>query len=50
MPHTVPACPQCGQENTYPDADQFICPDCGHEWPKAAAASQEDEADRKSVV
>ena len=29
MPHTVPACPQCGQENTYPDADQFICPDCG---------------------
>ena len=28
MPHTVPACPQCGQENTYPDGDQFIrdCP------------------------
>jgi len=50
MPHTVPACPQCGQENTYPDADQFICPDCGHEWPKAAAASQEDEAAGDGVV
>ena len=39
MPHTLPACPQCGQENTYPDGDNYICPDCAHEWPQAAAAS-----------
>ena len=44
MPHTVPACPQCGQENTYPDADQFICPDCGHEWPQSAALAEDDTA------
>jgi len=50
MPHTVPACPQCGQEITYPDGDQFICPDCGHEWPQAATASQEDEATGDGVV
>ena len=50
MPHTLPACPQCGQENTYPDGDQFICPDCGPEWPPAAAASQEDEATGDGVV
>lgn len=50
MPHTVPACPQCGQENTYPDADQFICPDCGHEWLQAAAASTEDKATSDGVV
>ena len=28
MPHTLPACPQCGQENTYPDGSNYICPDC----------------------
>ena len=50
MPHTVPACPQCGQENTYADADQFICPDCAHEWPQAAAASADDEATGDGVV
>ena len=42
MPHTVPACPQCGQENTYPDAENFICPDCAHEWPQVATADSDD--------
>ena len=41
MPHTLPACPQCGQENTYPDGDNYICPDCAHEWPQAGAAPGE---------
>lgn len=50
MPHTLPACPQCGQENTYPDADQFICPDCAHEWPQTAAAAADDEAGGDGVV
>ena len=50
MPHTVPACPQCGQENTYPDGDNYICPDCGHEWPQTAAAHAGDEAAGDGVV
>ncbi len=50
MPHTLPACPQCGQENTYPDGDQFICPDCVHEWPQVAAAGQDDGATGDGVV
>ncbi|MEN1956682.1 zinc ribbon domain-containing protein YjdM [Luteimonas sp. MJ204] len=29
---SIPACPQCGLENTYPDGALYICPDCGHEW------------------
>lgn len=41
----IPACPQCGMENTYPDGDDYICPDCGYEWPLAAAASTEDDDD-----
>jgi protein PhnA len=32
----IPACPICGMENTYPDGDNYICPDCGHEWPQIA--------------
>lgn len=28
----IPLCPLCSLENTYPDGDIFICPDCSHEW------------------
>lgn len=31
-------------ENTYPDGDNLVCADCGHEWSPAAAAAP-DEAD-----
>jgi len=29
---TIPACPQCAQDNTYADGALWICPDCGFEW------------------
>jgi protein PhnA len=38
----IPVCPQCSLENTYPDGDNYVCADCGHEWPQAA--THEDEA------
>lgn len=41
-----PACPQCGQPNTYPDADLFICPDCAHEWSAQATADEDDTGPR----
>lgn len=37
-----PACPQCTLENTYPDGDNYVCADCGFEWPQADAASEDD--------
>ena len=40
-----PACPQCTLENTYPDGSNFVCADCGFEWPQSAAAAAEDDAD-----
>jgi len=43
----LPNCPQCTLENTYLDGDNFICPDCGHEWPATAAVESEDD---KKVV
>ena len=34
----IPPCPLCAMENTYPDGDNYVCADCGHEWPVAAGA------------
>ena len=28
--------------NTYPDGDNYMCADCGHEWPMAAAPEADD--------
>ncbi|WJF91540.1 zinc ribbon domain-containing protein YjdM [Paraburkholderia bonniea] len=44
---TIPACPQCAMEHTYIDAEQYICPDCAHEWP--IVQTRADEADDASV-
>ncbi len=53
MPHTAPACPQCGQEDSYADATQFICPHCAFEWPMDAdpgAADDDSEASAQAVL
>jgi protein PhnA len=41
---SAPACPQCILENTYPDGSNFVCADCGFEWPQTAPAATDDEA------
>ena len=41
---TIPACSQCGMENTYPDGENYVCADCGHEWPAAAAEAADVDA------
>lgn len=38
----TPACPQCTLENTYPDGANYVCADCGFEWPQTAAATEEE--------
>ena len=38
---TPSACPQCTLPNVYPDEDNFVCADCGHEWPAAGPVSEE---------
>ncbi|MFT3929321.1 MAG: zinc ribbon domain-containing protein YjdM [Spongiibacteraceae bacterium] len=40
--NSLPACPQCKTEYTYEDGDNFVCPECAHEWPKVAAVQAED--------
>jgi len=43
MPN-LPACPQCTLNNTYEAGELLVCPDCGFEWPKLAAADEGDVA------
>jgi protein PhnA len=45
MPAT-PACPRCAKENTYPDGENFVCADCGHEWPTVEPIRADDDADK----
>jgi protein PhnA len=35
----LPPCPQCQSAYTYEDGASYVCPECAHEWPLAAAAA-----------
>lgn len=48
MPRTL-VCPLCAMDNTYIDGDEYICPDCAHQWP-ARAASADEGGDEAKVV
>lgn len=41
------ACPQCTLENTYLDADYYVCPDCAYEWP---VTTEQDDEEGGAVV
>jgi len=36
-PSSLPKCPKCSSEFVYEDGDNFVCPECAHEWLKAGA-------------
>jgi protein PhnA len=38
----LPKCPQCGSEFTYEDGNNFVCPECAHEWSKDASATADE--------
>ncbi|HET8731510.1 MAG TPA: zinc ribbon domain-containing protein YjdM [Moraxellaceae bacterium] len=42
----LPPCPKCGSEFTYADGDQWVCPECAHEWGPGQAAGEAAEAAR----
>jgi protein PhnA len=43
----LPACPKCTSQYTYEDGDNYICPECAHEWSKE---SVDDSVDSIRVV
>jgi protein PhnA len=40
----LPPCPQCSSEYTYEDGDNYVCPECAHEWSKTASVEVGDSA------
>lgn len=40
----MPTCPQCQSHLTYQDGEQFVCPECAHEWSVKVAAAAEEGA------
>lgn len=40
---TLPKCPTCSSEYTYEDGDNYVCPECAHEWPMTAAEEVVEE-------
>jgi protein PhnA len=42
--NSLPPCPQCKSTLTYQDGQNFVCPECAHEWNAQAALAQEPEA------
>lgn len=36
----LPQCPECSSSYTYEDRDQYVCPECGHEWPQAGTPEE----------
>lgn len=41
---SLPNCPKCNSEYTYEDGDNYICPECAHEWPKKAVTESTEDA------
>lgn len=38
-----PNCPKCSSEHTYADGNNWVCPECAHEWSQFAQASSEKD-------
>ena len=39
---TLPHCPICNSAYTYEDGDNYVCPECGHEWSETAPVAGDD--------
>lgn len=43
-------CPNCNSENTYPEMNGWVCPDCYHEWNPAESAQPVEKESESNVV
>lgn len=46
----LPPCPKCSGAYTYEMGALLVCPECGHEWSPAAAATAESAGAGERVV
>ncbi len=50
MTDTLPPCPACSSEYTYPLGALLVCPECAHEWsPTEEAAAAADRVVKDAV-
>lgn len=45
---TIPNCPECKCDYCYEDRENWVCPECGHEWSTTAPAPEEEGVVRDS--
>ncbi len=38
----LPNCPECNSPYTYEDGNNYVCPECGHEWQPQEATVDSD--------
>jgi protein PhnA len=41
---SLPPCPKCSSEYTYEDGENYVCPECAHEWSTIAKVQNDDAA------
>jgi protein PhnA len=46
----LPPCPKCNSALTYEDGALLVCPECAHEWTRAAATAEAAQGDTGLVV
>jgi protein PhnA len=39
----LPKCPKCNSEYTYEDGNNYVCPECSHEWSRVAPAESGEQ-------
>lgn len=39
----LPECPKCGSVFTYESGTNYVCPECGYEWPISGTSEIDDE-------
>ena len=39
----LPNCPKCKSEYTYEDGNNYVCPECAHEWSKDATEGTDEK-------
>lgn len=45
----LPHCPQCDSPYTYEDRNQYVCPECAHEWLPGPVAVDDELAQVKDA-
>ncbi len=39
----LPNCPECNSQYTYPDGNNYVCPECAHEWSQLVVKEEEND-------